>query len=64
MPRAQTCPRCNSIEIFRSHRGLLEHLLPGCRAFRCAGCKRRFRVFHVRKVLKRPSSAFSAFSMF
>jgi hypothetical protein len=64
MARPQSCPRCSSIEIYRSHRGIVEHLLIGCRAFRCASCKGRFRVFNVRNVLRRQSSTFSAFSTF
>ncbi len=64
MSRPPSCPRCSSTEIYRSHRMMFEHLLIGFRAFRCNSCKGRFRVFDVRKMLRRPASASSTFSTF
>ena len=56
MARPQSCPRCGSIETFRSHRRPLEYLMLGCRTFCCVDCQSRFLTFDFRKILQWTSS--------
>jgi hypothetical protein len=42
MPRQRKCPHCESLDIIRSHRSLLERILLFLRPYRCNDCYHRF----------------------
>jgi transposase-like protein len=54
MAEERKCPRCGSVEVVRSRRSLLDHLLFVLKPFRCRSCHFRFYSLDRSEPLRRP----------